>query len=273
MNVIFPKNDNFHYYNIHVRYVLELFKNASVNINLANIPFDLGSTAFRCFVNGKEVIFSFTDDNNQFDACGESKLSTIANIPIFKFHCGEKGNFGKNVVPFAPVSFYDWDEYYALSDRIVYGAKGKIVASQRAYGNAILRRKSIQGQLVAKYGNQVDTALLPQKEYWLKIVNSLVGVFVPGYSNNMLDRGIFEHMFFGCCCITPNLPEQMPWDQNLIPGEDYIQCKDDYSDLFDCIEWVRSNRETAIGIGNQVRTKCVQYFTPDPLVSWIERHV
>jgi len=270
INVLFPNNAKFHYYALHVAYVLNLFKYApDVCVKLDDIPFDLGDVAFHCFINDKKVIFCFADDPYKFSADDISPLNHIHDIPIFKFHYAADASFSSNVIPFAPISFYDWDEYTALSEKIVYKAKGKINYIQRAYGNARERRKKVLSLLKNEYGDELYTVLLNQKFYWLRIASILTSVFVPGYCNNMIDRGIFQSMFLGCCCITSSIPEKLPWDLSLIPGEDYVLCADDYSDLIEKINWVSAHRIEAVEIGRKVKEKCATYFNPESLVKWI----
>lgn len=272
MKVRFPNDNSFHYYQIHVNYILNLFKNAkNVELEVQAIPFDLGPTAFRCYIDNKPVIFSFTDDPNQFDASGKSPLDQISNIPIFKFHYGT--SMKPNVIPFAPVSFYYWNQYFQLANQIQYKAKGLIRSNQSSYGNATDRRNKVQNLLGDTYKDQFDSAITMPVNYWEKINDTLVSVFVPGYCNNMLDRGQLQYMMLGCCCISPYLPETLPFNTTLVPGIDYVACEDDYSNLIEKIEWVRSNPTAAISIGQNAKYKLQSCCTPDTLVKWIKESI
>ena len=116
----------------------------------------------------------------------------------------------------------------------------------------------------------VKTKCLPnQIDYWMDINKCLVSVCVPGATNNMLDRGQWQYMAFGCCTISPILPELLPFDKKLIPDVHYIRCKDDYSDLLEKIEWCKQNREKCIEIGRNAKKLFLETSTPEKIVEWV----
>lgn len=247
-NIVFPEKINQRYYEIHFRYVLNIFKYLKCTINFE--PRD----NFTVTINGKDVLFDYADTHESINS----------SLPIFKFHC----TGDTNSIPFSPVSFYNWEQYYKLEQEIRYQAEGFISYRQREYGGAKERRSKIKQLLSGVSDVQMNN--LAQIDYWMDVKHCMVALFVPGYCNNMIDRGQFQYMAFGCCTISPNLPELLPFGKKLIPGKHYIQCKDDYSDLFEKIEFCRINKDTCLEIGKNAKTLFKQTSIPEALGEWIE---
>jgi len=275
MNIVFPKNNGQHYYNIHYRYILNILRNIpEVNISLTELPEDLGNTAFKCYIDGKLVIFSFTDNMYRFGNSEQTALNLITDIPIFKFHYGVDNNFSDNVIPFTPVSFHNWKVFFENANEINYSCNSNIILNNQALsGGAKQRREFVRVLLKQKYMDLVDISIYPKLDYWKKINNCLVSVCVPGYCNNMLDRGHIQFMAFGACTISPHLPEILPFNATLIPDVHYIMCKDDYSDLISKIEWCKNNTSSCVEIGNAASKLFNQIGTPNNLWNWIIKNV
>lgn len=237
-----------------------------------NIPYSLvgaaTTTKFPVTIGDRRILIDFSDHTDylgnwdSFDA-------------YFKYHYSYAAHGGcSTIYPFAPISFYDWNQYRDLAKKIKYACvSNTILNMQRPYAGALERRTLVQKMLKSKYRKDVIVNLIDQIDFWKKINDCLVHVFVPGARPNMIDRGIFQYMFFGCCCITTYIPETLPYNQMFIPGKDYVICKNDYSDLCDRIEWVRSNRKKAVEIGNRAKRKCLSYFTPAKLWDWVIQNV
>jgi len=258
------------YYNAYVGYFRSILDYNHVPysldgcINVGEVVFPT-ATKFLMKFNNKKVVIDFSDnvahmpDWEKFDA-------------HFKFHYTRsiQGDC-KTIYPFAPISFYDWEQYNKLQKVIHYSCNNNVVLNmQRPGGNALERRKKVRNILNNKYGK--DAILQPkdtQEDYWKRINNCLVHVFVPGCRNNMIDRGHIQYLAFGCCTISPRITDELPYDGILIPGVHYIMCKDDYSDLLDCVTWVRNNRTRAREIGRNAKELFQKSCRPEKLWDWI----
>lgn len=261
--LIFPKDSGQRYWRTHYLYVLNLFKAMDYKITLKEIPEMILSNsqsyksreelykehhytpehnAFECYVNGKKIIIDFGDSGNSINK---------ADCPIFKFHYRDEHRDLKNVYPFAPISFYDWNRYDKILEQIEYKAEGLITSRQRPYAAAYDRRNTVQAMLKKEYGEKFKSEMLQQDDFFFDINNILVSVCVPGYCNNMLDRAQWQYMAFGCCTISPELPEILMCDKKLIPDIHYIKCADDYSDLINIINDLK--KEKAIAVGNNAQ--------------------
>lgn len=258
LDVKFPLNIGQKYYPIHFAYVLNIFKYLKWNISFKDYS-DRGN-AFIIEINGKEFLMDFGDSSTTI---AETTLS------IFKFHSLQKDL--NRVIPFAPVSFYDWARYYELEKQIEYNASGFISNRQRPYAGALQRRTAIQGLLYNKFKHEVAFDLRGQEDYWKEINNVKVAVFVPGQNNNIYDRGHIQYMAFGCATISPNLPEVLPFNNTIIPDIHYIRCNDDYSDLIEIIE--NLDIEKLKFIGNNAKQLFKQSCTPEVLGKWITNYV
>lgn len=249
MKIIFPKGGQ-KYWSIHYRYVQNIFAATGAEISFHNQP------GFRVCMDGKWIQFDYSDD-------GES-LNEV-EIPTFKFHFKHHHFNMPNVYPFLPVCFYKWVD---VKINLPYLANENVILNnQKPYGDAIERRNTIR-EILVDYN--VDYSITAQSAYWYKIKHCLVSLHVPGRNNNMLDRGQLQLMALGCATISPYLPEVLPRYQLLNPGEHYIQCKNDYSDLTNIIEWCRNNREKCVEIGRNARALFLKYFMPDKLVEFIQ---
>jgi len=264
MHIQFPINNGQRYYKIHYEFVHRVFEAGSAQIELKQIPM-VNTSNFKCKIDGKDVIFCFSDDNNSF-GINDPELN---NIPVFKFHYGQGNLFGNNVFPFSPISFHNWNEYYEMEKEINYQCSGVILNNQRAYGGAVDRRNNVRGILFKEFGSRVDFSLTDQKSYWRKINSALVSIHVPGFCNNMLDRAQLQMMAFGCCTISPYLYEIVPYGaedgskpMSLQPWLHYIRCKDDYSDLVEKIKWCESNKNKCVEIGQNAKRAFLHFLTP-----------
>jgi len=259
MKIKFPYRDNnwisndgkeYHrYYPIHIQYVLNIFKYMNLNIEMVDPrSFPIRSQIiFDTLINNKLVRFDFSD----FEKLNESEVNSCDLY--FKFHYENSHKKYTNVFPFTPVNFHNWEEYYNLDKTILYKAKGLVLNNQTPFGAAVKRRTYVREILLNKYGNNLSYDRKPQSEFFKLINQGLVSVCVPGARNNMLDRGQCQYMGLGACTISPLLNTRLSWDAKLVPGIHYLECKDDYSDLIDKIEWVRNNPSDAILIGNNAK--------------------
>jgi hypothetical protein len=263
MKIVFPqKHIKPLYYDIHIRYMIEYCKAAGCEVEFAGET-SLDNTTFMIYVDGKPVVVDFSD----FDILRIVELQH----PCLKFHCSEKTlRTHPTVLPFPPVSFYNWQQYDMLNKVITYKCNSDIIlCRQRPYAGALERRTKVQQMLKGIYGEKVKTDVIGQLNYWQEINNCLVAVFVPGARNDMLDRGHAQYMAFGCCTISPKVNDVLPKHQKLEPGVHYILCQDDYSDLAEQIEFVRHTRPLAAVIGSNAKDLFRSVCLPKPLeIAW-----
>jgi len=260
-NIIFPKKTTQRYWDIHYKYVLNIFESCGLNVILQEKPgleenSNNPTLEFKVCIDGKWVEFDYSDNGETWNK---------SRVPLFKFHFKPHHKKLKNIYPFLPVCFYDWND---LNLNIQYKAIGNTVLNcQKPYAGALARRNALR-EILKDY--PVDYSITDQHTYWKKVNNCLVSVHVPGQNNNMLDRAQLQLMAFGCCTISPKLPEILPFNKSLIPNIHYIQCNDDYSDLTDKIDWCMENREKCIEIGNNVKDLFRSYFKPEKLIEYME---
>ena len=252
LEIVFPERDKQKYYDIHFKYILNIFKYLNYKITFEKRPW------FTVTINGKDFLFDYADTSNPAET----------TLPMFKLHCIEEK---EGVIPFSPVSFYDWELYYKLEKEIKYKHTGHISYRQRDYGTAIARRKEVRDILKALPG--IKTELCGQGQYWSEIKDCLVSIFVPGAFNNMLDRGHWQYMAFGSVTISPRLPEMLPFGNKLTPYIHYVKCEDDYSDLLDKIDFCRSNPMNCINISKNAKELFQEVGTPEALGKWIESRI
>ena len=255
-NVIFPKNTGQRYYNIHYVYVLNILKYLNCAVTYEYRP------DFVVTINGKDFLFDFCDTS-------EVQKSVL---PTFKFHCVKETD---QVYAFPPVSFYDWNLYDSLCSVVFYSAGNStcISSRQRPYGDATDRRTRVQKMLKDTFGSLVLTNLISEEDYLRDVSKIGLAVFVPGYRNQMIDRGHLKYLALGCCTISPNLPELLPFANVLIPDVHYVRCADDYSDVIDVISRCQSDLSFCNTIGQNSKKLFKDSCTPNRLATWIEQHL
>jgi len=254
LKIVFPQHNNQHYWNIHFKYLLSIFEYAQCKISF----YKREDAAIIIKVNGKEFEFNYWDDSSKFE---------IKLMPIFKYHCIEEQD---NLFTFTPVSFYDWDLYKRLKKEIKYKAKGLISSRQRPYGNALSRRHYVQRLLREKFHAGFVFEQISYQSFLEEIGKCLVGVCVPGFCNNMLDRGHLQQLALGMCTISPNIPEILPFNRKLEVGVHYLRCNDKYTDLVETINWCKKNRNKCVEIGQNAKKLFEDTSTPEKLCEWIE---
>ena len=87
----------------------------------------------------------------------------------------------------------------------------------------------------------------------------------------MLDRGQGQQMMFGACTISPKLNTRLSYHGMLKPGIHYVECKPDYSNLIEKVNWVRSHKTQAIEIGKNAKALFLNTSTPAKQVQWINQ--
>ena len=254
------------YYSIHIQYVLNILKKGGANIKM--IPAekfkDKDIVSFDCVINNHLCRFDFSDHE-------KLKYHSDKYKAYFKFHYKDSHKeVGDNVFPFSPVNFHDWDLYDQLTNEIKYKCIGKILNNHSPAGAAIERRTYVHKILKSTYGDEVDIDRYSKEDFFRLINNASAIVCVPGARNDMLDRGQGQQMFFGACTISPKLKTRLSYDRKILRGIHYVECKPDYSDLIQKIEWVKENQEHAIQIGKTARKLFLETSTPEKQIEWIK---
>jgi hypothetical protein len=205
VKVTFPINIGQRYYSIHFEYIKKSLIKAGAIMKFERIDPD-SETCFYCFIDGKKVYFDISDGGHW------NKSIESDNIKVFKLHYVTNDRWLKNVYPFPPISFYDWNEYDFLKRKMKYYASGKVFYNQRAYGNAEQRRKNTK-KIVKKIVDVslLDTRIRPQKEYFSMINEMATSLHVGGYEPCMLDRSQFQLMALGVCTISNYIPEEITY--------------------------------------------------------------
>lgn len=228
------------------------------------------STFFSLLIDGRQAIIDYSDH--------EQISGGITELPYFKFHYNRRthGHL-PNVFPVGPMldipRMDDYKMFFDLCNERIYSCSSDtIINCQRAYLGAKERRGYVQQLLRTHYGADADTVFTAgQQAFWNKHRSCLVAVCVPGARNDMLDRGQYEQTALGVCVIAPPVNTHLPFDMRLMPGKHYIQCRSDYSDLLEAIEWCRSNRDECRKIGSNARKLFMDNCLPHRYWEWIEQ--
>ena len=243
MKAFFPRQNRQRYWNLHYKYVLNSLRAAGFEIVFQSGR-DLDTVRFRLGIFGKEIIIDFRDF---FDV--DPIVET--GIPYFKFHRNPelKAKYS-NLHPLGPVSADNWTVYEEIRRTGEYKATGNnIMNNQRAYGDAIQRRRKVRSMLSQTFHGRMDFQIHRQPEFWKKGMNCLVSVCVPGARNDILDRGQVQFMGLGICTISPQLICELPYGKVPEPGVHYLECSPNYGDLSEKIRWCEENRERCVEIG------------------------
>ena len=255
-DIIFPAYNAQHYWNTHYTYVLNIFKALHCQIKFELNPY------FVVSINGQKVLFDYADTSDIPDC----------PIKIFKFH---SHIYTEKVIPFSPISFYDWEQYKTLETQIQYKGESDIISyKQRAYATASIRRQKVQDILKNNFRDCLLMNHTSQVHYWQEINDIFLAVFVPGFCNNMLDRAALQYMGLGCPIITTEIPEYLPYYEKLIAGKHYIKCSNDYSDLVSIIKSYQTlNKHKLQEIGENAKELFQRTCTPVKIGQWIAQNL
>jgi hypothetical protein len=229
---------------------------------------------FSIIFGGKEIGIDISD-------AGHEIPENYGGIKTwFQYH-----NIGSYGFPLPPISFYDWNEYDLLCSQVRYDPKpNKLVTNrQRAYGNALSRRRNVHELLASHsqdgsppaYGDlniRCDYSL-PQLKFWQEVNDTLVAVCVPGQRPDILDRGQLQLMALGCCTISPLLIHKLPYNRHyssfMVGDKCYRRCHETYGDLLETIEWCKNNIELITEVGQNAQMTFQQHCTPAPVVAYM----
>jgi len=261
------------YYSAYVGYIKSILDYNDISYKLEGVVNEgtvqyPTATKFLMKIDNKNIVIDYSDNLDYMSNWHEFDA-------YFKFHYSKKKHSSfETIYPFTPISFYNWEQYELLEKEIKYTCNNDLVLNmQTPGGNALQRRTNVQTLLKQTYENNVVlNGKEPQINFWKRINDCLVHVFVPGCRNNMIDRGHIQYLAFGCCTISPPLVDQLPY-MEITPMIHYIACKEDYSDLVEKIEWVRENREKAIEIGRNAKELFQATSLPKKLWEYMEQKI
>ena len=227
-------------------------------------------------MDGKEVLVDVSDHFKIIDRMKDFEF-------YFKYHYSERHHddiTGKpkpmfsNHYPLTPISFLDWEQYYSLRKKIKYIANGKGIVrnNQIPKKRALERRQKVQDILRRYYPPSfLDFKIHKQSVFFTNINETFISVCVPGARETILDRGQLQYMGFGCPTISPHIDTMLNGFRKLNPSIHYIECKKDYSDLIEIIEWCKVHRKECIQIGKNAKALFEKTATPIALVQWIQK--
>ena len=167
-----------------------------------------------------------------------------------------------------------YEEFFELCKKSSYSAAdGIICCNQHPYANALTRRTFVQKMLKERYGDQVNTQFEEgrQRSFWKRIQNSFLSVVVPGACNSMVDRGHVEQFALGICTVAPPLETMFTYFEQPKDGIHYIQCKPDYSDLCEKINWCYVHKDECVRIGKNAAELFQRCYLPTNYFKWIEQ--
>lgn len=270
MKIRFP-NQGQKYYDTHYKFIDQIFRAAGLEVEYYKAE-PLDDVRFEMYIDDKPIIMDFSDHKALYPLKKSRDYHRY-----YKFHCPNVEPdklVVHTTIPFSPISFYDWGLTYRLFRSIAYTCNNDIILNNQVPGAAALkRRQEVQKILAATYGEHFDTGMIPQLQYWRKIDNCLVSVCIPGARNDILDRGQWQYMAFGACTISPKLDIVLPEYTAPEPGIHYIECKPDYSNLVELIEWCKTNRKECVDIGQNAKALFASTSTPAALIRWLEKTI
>ncbi len=229
---------------------------------------------FSCLVNGKQVIFDYADHS------ARNWKALYPDIPYFKFQ--KTSSSVLDAIPLGPpiVGLKNVDiqgatmrEYQHIRNNFNYVPGDAILNKQFPNGAAVDRRNNVHALLLNNFDNIDIDAKTDQSDFWRQHENCLVSVCVPGATNNMVDRGQMELMGLGVCTISPRLDTIFTYNKLLEPDIDYIQCKDDYSDLVEKIEYLQVNKDVCKKIGDNAQLFFNNHYAPENYWQWILENI
>jgi hypothetical protein len=255
MKILFPNLYDARYWDVHYKYIYELFQAMNWQISLKDGTVNYFISNDRTEKYPMEFAIDF----------GDSPELQPSLVPTFKFHTTQITRDA--CFPFPPISFYDWKRFQQLQSSITYYAEGPISSRQWPHHAAETRRADLQTLLRNNFPD-VLTSIIDQISFWNEVSKILVYVHCPGYSNHILDRAQLQYMALGCATISPYLPEILPFDFTPKPGIHYIMCKEDFSDVPFLIK--TTSKEILLWIGNNAKQLFNRTCTPKAVALWMQ---
>jgi hypothetical protein len=260
LSLSFPAPTTQKYYRHHYTYVLNLLRPFVCSVNLVEdtceyvnaFYFRLGKTRF---------LVDYSD-------AGNLKVDDLS-LPMLKFHYDDRHVGLKNVYPFPPQSFHNWDTFENISSSLKYKpTKDKqVFYRQLAYGGALTRRTKL-AEILATNDQVLIGSTLPKTDFWKTLDRYRGGVFVGGQHENMLDRAILQCMGFGIGCFSTIIPEFIRPNVKLIPGTHYIPFANDYSNVNNVIKETDPN--DLLEVGQNAKEFFGEYCTPSAVFDYVK---
>lgn len=274
--ILFPEYERhvkLHEYATHYMFVRKYAELAGIEVKISGRTDKIycgQGTYFSVLIDDRQVLFDYSDH--------EPMSCSLNEAPCFKFHYNLAVHRDMAFVfPVGPmldiVDIPMYEKFFALCDERVYSCNSDtIINCQRAWLGAKERRKRVQKMLKEKYGRLADTSFTSGQEmFWNKHRNCLLAVCVPGARNNMLDRGHYEQTALGICVVAPPIDTHLPFNRQLVAGEHFLECKPDYSDLLEIIEWTKDNRDACRIIGENAYMLFRDHCRPKNYWSWVDQ--
>jgi hypothetical protein len=271
----FPKDYLDHKYGlIHFHFFVQYAKIAGVEVDLVDsderVFISDDHLIFSCVVNDQQIVVDYADHSTR------NWKSFYPSLPYFKFQT--TANNPTDLIPLGPpmvgvkrkgTKGATVREYNHLRANYEYQPGTSVLCKQLPNGAAVERRNHVH-QLLKDNFSEVDVASdCDQIDFWTAHEHCLVAVCVPGATNNMVDRGHLELLGLGVCTISPELYTIFPKNKKLVPGRQYIRCRDDYSDLVDIIRILEKNPMRCHRVGQGARAFYEKNYTPKKYWQWI----
>jgi len=271
----FPKDYLVHKYGlIHFHFFVQYAKIAGVNVELVDSDSQIfiadDHLIFSCTVNDQQIIVDYADHSTR------NWKNFYPGLPYFKFQT--TSNNSKDFISLGPpmvgvkrkgTKGATVREYNNIRYNYDYRPGQSILCKQLPNGAAIDRRNYVHQLLKENFSDVDVTADCDQIDFWHAHERCLTAVCVPGATNNMVDRGHLELLGLGVCTISPELYTVFPNNKTLIPGRQYIRCRDDYSDLIDIIKVLQKNPSRCERVGQSARAFYNKNYTPEKYWQWI----
>ena len=264
------------YANLHFEFFtkyLELSGHPFEYINSNNeVWFNRKSTCISITIDKKQVVFDYADHTS-------FEMNDDYSIPYFKFHYADDVSYDTNIFPLGPLIISPCDgkdlftTYLNLRKEVNYNpyTSKKVQCRQKPYGNARGRRILVREILHKNYMEHFDgrNQKQLQVDFWYSQTSCLTSICVPGQREDILDRSQWELMGLGTCTISTRLSTVLPHFEDIWPGQHYLECKPDFSDLIEKVEWIRENPKQAKEIGNYAKELFDTLYTPHKYWEWI----
>lgn len=229
---------------------------------------------FSCVVDGQQIIVDYADHSTR------DWKRKYPNLPYFKFQTTSSNS--RDLIPLGPpmvgvkkagTKGATLREYNNTRYHYRYSPGHKILCKQLPNGAAVERRNTVHKMLLENFPDTDIDANCDQLDFWKAHEDCLAAVCVPGATNNMVDRGHMEMIGLGVCTISPNLYTLFPGYKTLIANKHYIQCRDDYSDLIDIINDLKSDPQRCSEVGANARQFYEEVYSPEKYWEWILENI
>lgn len=266
-------------YNRHCSFFFNYARFVGIHVEVAQDPriwiSDEGEypCEFSCLIDGKQFIVDYSD------YLSYNTKNTTPGVRHGKYYYYEMAYRGcPHFYPLGSqldIQGYDFSAFFELCNTPRPNNSTMIRSNQNPRLNALERRSRIQINLLKWYGEKADVGYnyFNQKDFWIASRDSLVSIVVPGATNNAIDRGHLEQLALGVCTISPRIDTFLPYFMKPEPGISFFQCRDDYSDLRQIIDWCIEHPVQCYYVGQKAQELFNSCFTPEKYFSWVEQIV